>query len=182
MQGCPNPRPNPAGFSILPGRQHFYQGCLPGWIENAAGLWSLGNVFGRAWRIHVIIIKSSGSPAKSQIFVGTTVNGATPVKCVPTSMLSEETPHVHPVSSTWHYPHVPEIEKSGQEARHMYVLNVLDEIGEGMTLKRVSDVEEGADVVALLRLHLNNSRCHLQLVALVWPLASAQLLWRCHTL
>lgn len=64
----------------------------------------------------------------------------------------------------------------------MYVLNVLDEIGEGMTLKRVSDVEEGADVVALLRLHLNNSRCHLQLVALVWPLASAQLLWRCHTL
>lgn len=66
--------------------------------------------------------------------------------------------------------------KSGQEARHMSVLNVLDEIGEGMTLKRVSDVEEGADVVALLRLHLNNSRCHLQFVTLVWPLASAQLL------
>lgn len=37
----------------------------------------------------------------------------------------------------------------------MYMLNVLDEIAEGMMLKRVSDVE-GADVVALLRLHLNN--------------------------
>lgn len=66
--GVSKPRPDPVGFSILPRRQHFNQGCLPG---ITAGLWSSGNVSEDYCRF--FLAKSSGSPTKSQIFVGETL-------------------------------------------------------------------------------------------------------------